>query len=518
MGFRDLQQFNQALLANQYWKIAHRPKSLIFRVLENRYFKNKSIWEATKGHQTSYGWNSLLYGKELLTKGYQCGIGNGSETLLRDNWLPTTPPRSPSLLPYTNPTLRVDCLINKETHQWNQEVLDDLIDQSDHHLIKKIFLGFYDSADYKIWPYTSHGNYTARSGYHFSVANNDSLEERRPPLFTKPAVSKAIWTADIVPKLRHFLWSISSKAISITENLQRRNIPVDPYCVRCCDIVETANHLFFQCPYAQQVWRQSGLMIPTLHDSHISIDDKLLMLLHLSKDSAIPRNVRLRPIWILWRLWKSRNELIFNSKVIPHEVCFTLAVSDVHEWVSCTAHLETGVSPARQQTQPMQYRSSKWKKPPMGWVKCNYDSSHRNDNTPSGMGWIIRSCNGTFLHCGHGLFEGRTTVVESEATSLIWAMQACLSLGYRNIIFEGDNLQLKNVLQDNESNIKLQNLKSSIMGLQQGFARSRFDHCKREANGCADKLAKFSITCNHVWGVYHICPPFLQLSVILDNE
>ncbi|XP_056842866.1 uncharacterized mitochondrial protein AtMg00310-like [Raphanus sativus] len=79
LGFRDLQQFNQALLANQYWKIAHRPNSLLFRVLKNRYFRNGSIWNATKGHQASYGWQSLLYGKELLSQGYQCGIGNGSE-------------------------------------------------------------------------------------------------------------------------------------------------------------------------------------------------------------------------------------------------------------------------------------------------------------------------------------------------------------------------------------------------------------------------------------------------------
>lgn len=31
----------------------------------------------------------------------------------------------------------------------------------------------------------------------------------------------------------------------------------------------------------------------------------------------------------------------------------------------------------------------------------------------SGMGWIIRSSNGIFLHSGYGKFEGRQTILEA---------------------------------------------------------------------------------------------------------
>lgn len=162
-----------------------------------------------KGTKLHMDGNHCYMEKNYLVKDTNVvlAMDQNSETLLSDPWLPTIPPRSPLLLPYTNPTLKVDCLINKETKQWNLEVLEDLIEQHDHHLIKKIFLGSCDSNDNKIWPYTTHGNYTARSGYHFSVTRNDPSQER-PPLYSHPYVSKAIWNADVVPKLKHFLWIV----------------------------------------------------------------------------------------------------------------------------------------------------------------------------------------------------------------------------------------------------------------------------------------------------------------------
>lgn len=56
LGFRNLQQFNQALLASQIWKISQCSQSLVFRVLKHRYFCKTSTWKATRGHQSSCGW------------------------------------------------------------------------------------------------------------------------------------------------------------------------------------------------------------------------------------------------------------------------------------------------------------------------------------------------------------------------------------------------------------------------------------------------------------------------------
>lgn len=69
-----------------------------------------------------------MHGRELLQKGILRLIGNGKDTKISDHWLPTVPPRAPRLLPYTNPTLSVDILINQQSGQWDEEILRDFFE------------------------------------------------------------------------------------------------------------------------------------------------------------------------------------------------------------------------------------------------------------------------------------------------------------------------------------------------------------------------------------------------------
>lgn len=120
---------------------------------------------------------------------------------------------------------------------------------------------------------------------------------------------------DIQPKLKHFLWRLLSRALSIKSSLRQRQINVDPFCSRCCNLEETPEHLFFLCPYAQAVWKLLELPVSTLLDPNISLEDKFRELLNYFHSGSIPLLVRYRSIRTLWRLWKSRNDPLFNSKV-----------------------------------------------------------------------------------------------------------------------------------------------------------------------------------------------------------
>ena len=43
LGFRDLHEFNLALLAKQLWRLLTRPNLLVSRIMKAKYFKGASI-------------------------------------------------------------------------------------------------------------------------------------------------------------------------------------------------------------------------------------------------------------------------------------------------------------------------------------------------------------------------------------------------------------------------------------------------------------------------------------------
>lgn len=49
MGFRNLYDFNRALLAKQVWRMIYDQSSLMTQVLKARYFKNDDIMTAQLG-------------------------------------------------------------------------------------------------------------------------------------------------------------------------------------------------------------------------------------------------------------------------------------------------------------------------------------------------------------------------------------------------------------------------------------------------------------------------------------
>lgn len=89
LNFRDIEGFNQAHIVKQAWRILSYPDSLVASwFLKGIYFENSSFLEAGMGCDPSFLWKSLLWGRDLLTKGIR-RIGHDKDILIfKDPWLP----------------------------------------------------------------------------------------------------------------------------------------------------------------------------------------------------------------------------------------------------------------------------------------------------------------------------------------------------------------------------------------------------------------------------------------------
>ena len=128
MGFKEIEKFNDALLAKQVWRMINNPNSLCHRVFKARFFISCSILEAKDSNSGSYAWKSILSARDVIRKGMVWRIGNGQNVWIKeDRWLPGSH-RSPIISPLPSVAVerKVQTLINPELGVWRADCVHRL--------------------------------------------------------------------------------------------------------------------------------------------------------------------------------------------------------------------------------------------------------------------------------------------------------------------------------------------------------------------------------------------------------
>ncbi|KAL9840135.1 hypothetical protein AtNW77_Chr2g0224951 [Arabidopsis thaliana] len=128
LGFRNVDDFNSALLAKQLWRLIMVPDSLFARVFKGRYFRTSNPLDNIKSYSPSYGWRSICSARSLVNKGLIKRVGSGeSISVWEDPWIPTQFPRPALKNGYAfDPSLKVKSLIDSRTNFWNIDLLQEL--------------------------------------------------------------------------------------------------------------------------------------------------------------------------------------------------------------------------------------------------------------------------------------------------------------------------------------------------------------------------------------------------------
>lgn len=372
VGFRDLESFNQALLAKQGWKIINKPQSLLSRFLKSIYFKDGDFLLAPMGTRPSFAWRSLLFGRELLQKGLRHHIGNGKSTeVWLDKWVedPEEGLRAPWIRSYSfDVNLKAEELIDLRSGRWDVSKLTEVFVPGDVEIILRN-KPVVSKKDYHSWKFNKSGQISVKSAYWLAV----DLKRRKnhPQAFALPSLNglkEKEWKSQTSPKLRMFIWKDLSEALHAAELINARGMTVDERCQACGDEGESINHILFTCHVARQAWALSSIPHPKGGFHSDSIYANFDFIFNLDKRRNLRKEYSRVWPWIIWNLWKRRNDMLFEGRCYERADLVLKANRDAVEWFMAQ-DIEERWKQEEKASHPVHQRN--WNPPKQGWKMCN---------------------------------------------------------------------------------------------------------------------------------------------------
>lgn len=248
LGFRDVRDFNLALLGKQGWRLASKPEGLASRLYKARYFPAGNFFDEKLGNNPSFVWRSIWEAKSVVMAGARWNVGSGTSiNILGQPWL------QEEVNPYITSELqgmncaKVSNIMSLDQRCWDKEIVADIFNNRDQHCIKKITLTDDTSEDRLYWGKEISGEYSVKSAYkmlqlqggRWQTADNDSLW-------------RTMWQIKAPPKVLNTIWRALAQCLPTLTALHEKHVPVIITCPVCNGEEESTLHALVTCPFASQ--------------------------------------------------------------------------------------------------------------------------------------------------------------------------------------------------------------------------------------------------------------------------
>ncbi|CAN1791538.1 hypothetical protein LINPERHAP1_LOCUS19356 [Linum perenne] len=162
--------------------------------------------------------------------------------------------------------------------------------------------------DQFVWQFSDLGAYTVHSGYDL-VHNSLSRVPIYGPISPMDAGAwNSIWSFPVPPKLQFFIRKCILGILPTRVALSTRIKDIVCLCPVCAYTYETVSHLLLFCPLAVRFGALMKIPLQAILSSNFCI---------VWRVTQLPPPVGKRIIFFWWGVWKSRNQVVFHSKLTP---------------------------------------------------------------------------------------------------------------------------------------------------------------------------------------------------------
>ena len=312
MGFRDLKLFNQALLAKQAWRLVVNPDSLCAKAVKAKYYPQGLILDIVFPLSASLPWQALMHGLELLKLGVIWVVRDGSNiNIWRDNWLPRHSGLKITARKSRTRMKWVSDLILTGPKGWDENLVRHLFYPHDAEETLQLRIPSSGEGDFVAWRFEKTGMFSVKSAYKHALTLKEQKEDEgqyRDATLGERKIWDIIWKANVPQKIHIFAWRVATNSLAVQVNRMAHHQAVLSTCSICGVEDENMFHALIICPKAhalrmamRDIWE-----LPTEDAFRYTESEWFLVLL-----SPVGQSVRDKIIFIFWRAWHLRNDLIF---------------------------------------------------------------------------------------------------------------------------------------------------------------------------------------------------------------
>lgn len=155
--------------------------------------------------------------------------------------------------------------------------------------------------------------------------------------------------------------------------------------------------------------------------------------------------------WLMWVLWTSKNQLIFEDKFFSESEVLAKAIKSSREWQNANTSIKTPSDSTKDCLRLETQNSIPAVSQVNGNVfSCFSDAAWNSSTCGRGLGWICMKPDGTMLTQGSASTEVASVLI-AEALALKAAMKTAIDLNIKDLICFSDLKNLISLITGNKS-------------------------------------------------------------------